>query len=187
VHDVLADELPAGEFDLIHGRLLLAWLPDRGAALRRLIGALKPGGWLIAEEMDFISAVPDPRMDDASIALFERIAAAHNAVLANRHGFDWAYGRRVAGDLSDAGLAEVGCEGQATMWRGGQPGGRIWRHTLVQLRDALIAAGDVTGTEVDAAIALSDDPRLSSLSPIVMAAWGRRDTVRTARCPERFP
>ena len=28
VHDVLADELPEREFDLVHARLLLAWLAD---------------------------------------------------------------------------------------------------------------------------------------------------------------
>jgi len=38
----------------IHLRLLLAWLSDPDAALRRLTAALKPGGWLVAEEMDFV-------------------------------------------------------------------------------------------------------------------------------------
>jgi SAM-dependent methyltransferase len=174
VHDVLADDLPEDTFDLVHLRLLLAWLAEPETALQRLVGALKPGGWLVAEEMDFVSAVPDPRMDEEARALFVRIATAHNLVLVERHGFDVEYGRRVTGDLEDAGLAEVGCEGRATMWRGGQAGGRIWRHTVVQLRDSMIATGLVTAADVDAALALCDDPRLSSLSPVVMAAWGRR-------------
>jgi len=41
-------------------RLLLAWLPHPALALRRLIAALKPGGWIVAEEMDFGSVAPDP-------------------------------------------------------------------------------------------------------------------------------
>ncbi|MFD0855058.1 class I SAM-dependent methyltransferase, partial [Actinomadura adrarensis] len=56
VHDVLSDPLPADAFDLVHMRLLLGWLDRPQRALRRLTSALRPGGWLIAEEMDFVSA-----------------------------------------------------------------------------------------------------------------------------------
>ena len=62
VHDVLEADLPEREFDLVHMRLVLAWLGEPGVALRRLIDALQPRGWLVAEEMDFVSAVPDPRL-----------------------------------------------------------------------------------------------------------------------------
>ena len=33
------------------------------SALRRLVTVLKPGGWLLAEGMDFLSLAPDPRHD----------------------------------------------------------------------------------------------------------------------------
>ena len=105
------DELPEAEFDLVHMRLLLAWLADPAEALRRLVAALRPGGWLVAEEMDFVSAVPDPRLDDRRPAVFAQIVDAHNAVLSGSHAFDPHYGRRVAGDLAAAGLAEVKCRG----------------------------------------------------------------------------
>jgi SAM-dependent methyltransferase len=178
VHDVLEDDLPEGEFDLVHLRLLLAWLADPQTALLRLFSTLKPGGWLVAEEMDFASSVADPRMDAESRALFARIHEAHDAVLGAHHRFDIGYGRRVSGDLEGAGLADVGCEGRATMWRGGQAGGRIWRLSIAQLRDEMIASGLVTPADVDDAMALTDEPRFSSLSPIVMAAWGRRPPAR---------
>jgi SAM-dependent methyltransferase len=169
-HDVLADDLPAGAFDLVHLRLVLAWLSDAARAIERLIAALKPGGWLVAEEMDFGSVAPDPHMSDDASAAFTRVAAAHNVALADHHGFDPYYGRRVQGDLADAGLVEVAGEGRAEMWRGGEPGGAIWRLTLTQLRHEL----DVAPDDVDRVIALTDDPTFSSVSPLVMAAWGRR-------------
>jgi SAM-dependent methyltransferase len=174
VHDVLAGELPAAEFDLVHVRLVLAWLAAPGTGLARLIATLRPGGWLVAEELDFASSVPDPRMGPDACALFARVAEAHNAVLAGQHGFDHAYGRRLAGDLADAGLDEVGCDGRAAMWRGGGPGGRIWRQTVAQLSESMVASGHVTAADVERALALYDDPRMSALSPVVMAAWGRR-------------
>jgi SAM-dependent methyltransferase len=55
IHDVLADDLPEEAFDLVHLRLLLAWLADPALALHRLVAALRPGGRLVAEEMDFVS------------------------------------------------------------------------------------------------------------------------------------
>jgi SAM-dependent methyltransferase len=174
VHDVLEDDLPEREFDVVHVRMVLAWLADPRTALRRLIGALKPGGWLVAEELDFASAVPDPSMGAELCARFAHIVAAHHAVIADRHGFEPGYGRRVAGDLAAAGLTDAGCLGRASMWRGGQPGGAIWRLSLMQLREGIIASGLMEAAEADAAIELCADPRLSTLSPVMMSAWGRR-------------
>ncbi len=129
---------------------------------------------MLAEEMDFTSVAADPRMDADARSLFTRVAAAHEAALAAEHGFDLRYGRRVAGDLADAGLAEVACEGRASMWRGGQAGGTLWRLTIIQLREPMLATGLVTAADIDQMIALCDDPAFSSVSPITMAACGRR-------------
>jgi SAM-dependent methyltransferase len=174
VHDVVEDELPDGEFDLVHVRLLLAWLDEPQAALHRMAAALKPGGWLVAEEMDFSSVAPDPRAGAGARSVFARVAAAHDAALTGQHRFDLHYGRRVTGDLADAGLADVAGEGRVSMWRGGQAGGNVWRLTLNQLRDAMVASGLVTSADVDAVIALCHDPAFAFVSPIVMAARGRR-------------
>jgi SAM-dependent methyltransferase len=176
VHDVLADDLPDGAFDLVHLRLLLAWLPEPQVALRRLINALRPGGWLVAEEMDFVSAVPDPRLAADSRDLITRAVQAHNAVLAQQHRFDPFYGRRLVGDLEDAGLTDIGGEGRTAVWRGGEPGGTIWRLTLAQLGDPIVSAGMMTSAELDAFLDLCDDPRVRLLSQITMAGWGRRPT-----------
>jgi 2-polyprenyl-3-methyl-5-hydroxy-6-metoxy-1,4-benzoquinol methylase len=180
VHDVVRDDLADGEFDLVHLRLVLAWLSDRSIALQRLVSALKPEGVLVAEEMDFVSVAPDPRVDRESAALFARVVDAHNSILAQRHGFDPGYGRRLAGDLEDAGLVEVECEGRASMWYGGQAGGRVWKLTLEQLGDALVESDLVTEADVDAALELCDDPRLRFLSQLVVTAWGRRPVESTA-------
>jgi SAM-dependent methyltransferase len=172
VHDVQKDDLPEAEFDLVHLRLLLAWLADPLAAARRLTAALKPGRWLLAEEMDFVSVAPDPRLEPDAAALFHRVVEAHNAVLASRHTFDPAYGRRLASDLADAGLERIESEGRAFVWRGGEPGGRAWQLTFSQLRDEMLATRLVTPADVDGAIALCADPGFAFLSQVTMAAWG---------------
>lgn len=154
-------------------------LTEPRTALRRLVAALRPGGWLVAEELDSASAVPDPTMDDAACARFTRLVQAHNAVLAKHHGFDCTYGRRVAGDLEASGLTDGGCEGRASMWRGGEAGGLIWRLTIAQLRETMIADRLMASADLDAAMALCEEPRFSSLSPVMVAAWGRRPPTRT--------
>jgi SAM-dependent methyltransferase len=173
IHDVLEHDLPAGEFDLIHLRMVLTWLSDPEAALARLVAALKPGGTLLAEEMEFGAVAPDPRMGPENGDLLLAALRAHDVVLAQRSGFDPHYGRRLLGDLEAAGLTRTGTEGRATMWRSGEPGGRIWEQTLRQLRGPIVETGLLTAPQIDAAIALCADG-LSSVSPVLMAAWGTR-------------
>ncbi len=169
VHDLHQHDLPDHEFDLVHLRMVLAWVPNRGEALRRLRATLKPGGVLLAEEMDFGCVAPDPRMPDGELLM--RALKAHHDVLIDRSGFDPLYGRRLVGDMEAAGFTRVRGEGRATMWRCGAAGGRIWELTLSQLRDAIIEAGTMSGPEVDAAITMCRE-NLNSLSPLLFAAWG---------------
>jgi len=174
VHDVLGSELPGGEFDLVHVRLVIGWLSDPQLGIERLVGALKPGGRMLAEEIDFVTAVPHPRMDPESRERFQRMVHAHNEVLAARHVFDPFYGRSVPADLEAAGLVDTGSDGRTAMWRGGGPGGRVWQLTIAQLRDEIVDTGLMSPDDVDAALALCQDPSLVTISPMIVAAWGRR-------------
>ena len=96
-HDIARDDLPSGVFDLIHARLVLCWIPERDKALRRMAGALRPGGWLLIEDFDpglqsaaYIGAyLPDH--DNAN-----KLRAGFGALLAQR-GADPAYGRKLPG------------------------------------------------------------------------------------------
>ena len=105
--------------------------------------------------------------------LTDRLLARGDQVV-GLDSFDPFYGRRLVGDLEDAGLADGGCEGRASMWRGGQAGGTAWRLTLAQLREPMIESGLVSAADLDALIPLCDDPRFGIMSQITMAAWGRR-------------
>jgi len=60
------------------------------------------------------------------------------------------------------------------MWRGAEVGGALWRLTVIQVREAMLASGLVTEADIEHVLALCDDPAFSSVSPIVMAAHGRR-------------
>ncbi len=173
-HDIRSDPLPEAEFDLAHARLLLAWLADAQAGLARMVSALKPGGLLITEEMDFRPVAPDPRLGAVGCERFARVLDAHHDVLSARHDFDPFRGRRLAGDLAAAGLADIGSEGELGIWQGGQAGGRLWQLTLIQLRGELAGSGLVAADDVDAVIDMFGDPQFRFMSQVTMAAWGYR-------------
>ncbi len=80
-NDIVADELEPGAFDLAHERLVLCHLRNRQRALERMIGALKPGGWLLVEDFD-VSWLPfTPDCDPADAGLFTKVMDAFRQVL----------------------------------------------------------------------------------------------------------
>ncbi|KAF9019978.1 S-adenosyl-L-methionine-dependent methyltransferase [Hymenopellis radicata] len=46
---------PAGSFDIVHIRLTLCHLQDGPAVLTRLIDLVAPGGWLLADDIDWLA------------------------------------------------------------------------------------------------------------------------------------
>jgi 2-polyprenyl-3-methyl-5-hydroxy-6-metoxy-1,4-benzoquinol methylase len=77
-HDIAIDDLPTGEFDLVHTRWVLQHLADPEAAIRRMIAALRPGGWLLVEGMDFfpIHTAPSQLYIDLMVGLAGVIASS---------------------------------------------------------------------------------------------------------------
>lgn len=171
-HDLRTEPLPGRSFDLVHARLVLSWLGDPVPALNRLMRALRPGSWLVLEELDFVSAVPDPAMDAAAASVFTRVLHAHTVVLSERNGFDPTFGRCLYGLLQTAGLTDVNASGRVSMWRGGEPGGELLRVTFQQLRQAMLDTGLVDDGDVDTAMTLCRRG-LSLMSPVTVTGWGR--------------
>jgi SAM-dependent methyltransferase len=170
-HDIVADPLPAGEFDLVHARALLVHLPGREQALDQMVAALRPGGWLLLEEPDYFSKVADPANAPEANKLFERVRSAEARWMAEA-GIDQSYGRRLFGALVRRGLTDVAGEGRVPVARGGSELARFYRLTAEQSRGRFLAAG-VTPQEFDAFLALHDDPNFDWLQGTIMAAWGR--------------
>ena len=170
-HDIATDPLPERAFDLVHSRLVLMHLPQRDDALRRMIAALKPGGWLVDEEFD--SASP---LADAVTKPSEAIPRTHLAMwrLMEDRGVERRYGRLLPGRLRAHGLTKIGAEGRMFVWEGGSPGGSLTRANYEQLRAGLIKAGYITEEEFEEDIAALDASDFLLPSPIMWTAWGQR-------------
>jgi SAM-dependent methyltransferase len=170
-HDITTDALPEGACDLVHTRTVLSHLAKRDVALQRMVSALKPGGWLLVEEMDFVSWVADPRARAANVYA-KGWAAAHDIFRAG--GADFHYGRRLYRDVCSAGLGEVDAEGRVPVMYAGTPAARFWRLTFEQLHERIVGSGLLTNEEMDEFLAAHDDEDFVWMGNIIMAVWGRK-------------
>jgi 2-polyprenyl-3-methyl-5-hydroxy-6-metoxy-1,4-benzoquinol methylase len=59
-HNLVSEDLPEDEFDLIHGRFIVEYLPDREQIVKKLVSSLKPGGWILLEDADFSPLTSQP-------------------------------------------------------------------------------------------------------------------------------
>ena len=170
-HDVASDPLPERAFDLVHARLVLVHLPEREAALARMVAALKPGGSLLIEEFDSLSMRPDPGLnpDESLLKAYDTL----QRVMTER-GVDMRYGRSLPGRLRAHGLLDVGAEGRTFMWQGGSSGAALMRANFEQLRGAMLESGLISDQELEEDLRRLDEARFMAPSPIMWAAWGRR-------------
>jgi SAM-dependent methyltransferase len=171
--NIVTDAIDEAAFDLVHTRAVLMHLPERQRALDRLVAALKPGGWLLLEEGDYVShALPDPRLDAEAAELLAKHKRAMDIGTA-KIGSDIYYGRRLYGDLLARGIVDIKTEGRLEMTRGGSTAAKFLQVTGQQTRQQPQAGGQMSEAERDAFLTLLDDPALLYLGPILMAAWGR--------------
>ena len=170
-HNIESDPLPPDSFDLIHLRLVLVHLVGRDRVLQSLVRALRPGGWLLAEEFDTLSMPPDPSVNPAETSLATDVV--FREVMTAR-GVHLGYGRLLPGRLQQNGLVDVDAEGRIPLWRGGGYGGMLMRANFEQLRDEILATGKITAEQFNRDLARLDDENCVRPSSIMWAAWGRR-------------
>jgi SAM-dependent methyltransferase len=189
-HDVRTDALPEAYFDLIHGRLVLEHLPERDDVLRRLVSALRPGGWIVIEDLDTHDLFADPPRiyryagdgTHPSLPVWQAIVR-----VMQRAGHDGDFGYRLLGELLSLGLDEVGGEVRAPIFCGGSPSVAAHRFTLEHMRGSLLELGVPEG-ELAREVAALDDPRgLFSLPSVLMAAWARRPETARAEAAGAIP
>jgi SAM-dependent methyltransferase len=172
-HDIASDELEQGAFELAHERLVLIHLRERDRVLGRMIDSLKPGGWLLIEDLDCTWLPLGPYGNPDQAILFKTVVGAYNHALEHA-GLDVAYGRRFHPLLRAHGLIDVHVEAHIGVAVGGSPGARLLAANIEQLRDRLTGPALLGGTQVERALELLEDPEFSfSYQPLV-SGRGRR-------------
>jgi SAM-dependent methyltransferase len=173
--DIRTAPLGDGSLDLVHARAVLMLIPDYRYALERMISAVRPGGWLMIEDVDCggimtaaLARYVDPPED---APLFERmfceVEAAFTAV-----GRDVNLGSRLIGLLKDAGLENIAGEVHAPLLPSEGP------HDIVpdvqQLVEVLARLELASAAGARPALTLSADRPCHCPPGFMVTAWGQR-------------
>jgi SAM-dependent methyltransferase len=168
--DVRAEPLPHDEFDLVHARLVVEHLPDRERVMAKLETALKPGGWLVVEDFDNVTALVCEPLSD----VHTKVASAMYAVMRDA-GFDELFGRRLLGHFTRLGLQEIDSEAWLKVVAGDARNGvPEWSLLVDQLAAPMLAAGAVDDRDLLAFRTLLHDPSVTMYSPTLIRVRGRR-------------
>jgi SAM-dependent methyltransferase len=164
--DLVSGQLPCGEFDFIHTRLVLMHIPAREQVLGRLCAVLRPGGILMIEEHDAfpVLATATGAYRDAWLAFARASRAA---------GTDPDWTRDLPLRLHRHGLAGIGAELDVPLFRGGSDHAQFWSLTWQQVRDRVTAVGEPAQVIDQGQADLAEEQRWFH-GPAMVTAWGRR-------------
>lgn len=166
-HDVTTEELPQGRFDLVYTRWLLHHLPQQEQVIASMAAALRPGGWLLIEEVDFF-----PVYTSASELYIDFMVALIETLVAESGG-DVFWARALPALVAGQGLADVGADGDVGVLRGGSTWAEFFKLTGEQMREEVLCSGSLSAERFDAAMELLEDPTLWSFAGAGIAAWAR--------------
>ncbi len=155
--DLATVDLGVGCVDLVHSRSVLMHVVDAGRVVERAVAALAPGGAVLFEEADGAPAqrvADDPALPAAFRAVMVPLAAR------------WTWARGLAATLERLGLHDVHDDVRENLLHGATPGAAFWSRTLTTIRPlvtdtarmAALGQDPVSDSDVDAMLALLDDP-----------------------------
>lgn len=169
-HDIVAEDLEEA-FDLIHARLVLEHIRERDEVLPRLVAALRPGGWLLLEDYDWVRPSSGPHCVGRD--LLDRCHEAFAEVLFAA-GYRDDYGLALPAEMRANGLVDVDAEGRVHLGTPGSPESDWWRLTLAKVCPVLIDRGALTEAELEKLFDLFDDEDFLFRLPTLFGVWGRR-------------
>jgi SAM-dependent methyltransferase len=170
-HNLVTEPAPGRGFDLVHVRLVLEHLPDPATAVTAMTQALRPGGWLLAESADpMLQPLACPDENGAAQILANKVRQAVWDV--DPRPGHLRFGRTLPRLLRAAAL--TGVTAAARMPLTGPDTARLQRTLVLRRRDRLLAAGLLTGAEIDQHLADLAHGDLDLAAFPVVSAWGRK-------------
>lgn len=172
-HDLRTDKLPSESFDLVHTRMVVQHLPDREAAVARMIDSLAPGGWLFLEDTDSLPLFRSAQSEDF---LVDVKSAGYG--LMRQSGHEPRGGHFDLQMALNSELVDVSAEGRVVMMQGGSDQAKHYQLWLEYMRPKIVAAGLVTNDRIDQALAEMADPAHRWLSQVMISTFGRKPPRR---------
>ena len=173
--NLITDDLPESEFNLVHARGLLIHLPKREQIVEKLARAVKPGGWLFLEDPDFLIYGVDPSVSPPMSELARKVDQAMLQAI-DLIGIDTHFGGRLFGLIRSTGFESVKGRGEVSVYLGGAPVSELMKLTVERLRTPILATELVTETEFEECLTFYDNPDCA-FRILMSGAWGRKPMV----------
>ncbi|GAB4093337.1 class I SAM-dependent methyltransferase [Flaviaesturariibacter terrae] len=157
-------------YDVGYARFLLSHMSDAAPVLHNLVRAVKPGGLVLVEDVDFSGHYCHPANTAfARYVEWYELAARHN-------GQDPRIGLRLFELLSGSGLSDVDFDVVQPVFHEG-PGKWMALYTLEKIGATLQQQRLISEDELQATLAelkaFTEDPRSIISMPRIFRAWGR--------------
>ena len=171
-HDIVNDDLETESYDLVHARYVLLHLKDWENVLKKLTDSLKPGGWLFIEDPDLDEMMCDAATEDIDRSLIDRHFGAVRQMMSN-FGMDMKFGSSTLRAFKDNNLESLRSESNAQVVFGGSQLAELFR-TSLEMKDRLMAAGLVTGEDIDEFTKRTNKPTFLFRSMRTVFTLGRK-------------
>ncbi|NCE90652.1 trans-aconitate 2-methyltransferase [Pseudomonas sp. L13] len=166
-HNVTTDDFHPASFDVVHARALLCHLREREAILTRAATWVRPGGWLVIED---VSLQPSLRSTNP---LFRKVAQAGITLLEQSIGSDMFWADTLPDRLRDRRLCNVDHRTLAGRIGDDSPADTFWAATTTQAAPSLLKLGLLTQHDLDRMASLRADPAFTDTALAFVSAWGQ--------------
>ncbi|OAT35369.1 class I SAM-dependent methyltransferase [Proteus myxofaciens] len=166
-HNVVTDDFPVASFDVVHIRALLCHLTERENVLTRITRWIRPGGWLVVED---VSLQPSLKTTNP---LFRKVACAGITLLEQSVGSDMFWADSLPYLLETRGLSKIGSRTLDGKIGDNSPADNFWAATTAQATPLLLKLGLLTQSELNAMSALRADPEFTDTALTLISAWGQ--------------
>jgi SAM-dependent methyltransferase len=161
----------SSSYDVVYGRFILSHLPDSPRMIANMRDALRPGGVIVLEDIDFSGSFCHPDNDG-----YKRYCEWYRAVV-ERRGGDAELGKRLFDLCRTAGFGEMHVRVVQLVHTGHQPEKAMALVTLENIVSSVLSESLATEAELHAAIAsleaFTNDPNSLIGLPRVFQGWGR--------------
>jgi 2-polyprenyl-3-methyl-5-hydroxy-6-metoxy-1,4-benzoquinol methylase len=173
--DITSDQDEAGAYDLVYARMVLMHLPQPDTHLAKMAGLVRPGGWLLVQDVDFAyletPASSQFTLPPSNRRFGMRIMREINALM-SATGADKTVAQRHPRRLWELGFEDIGAESVNRLQRGNPHG--PYKAAFERVKGYLVQYGGVSERDANRRLDQMGDPRIGFSSGPMMSAWGRK-------------
>jgi ubiquinone/menaquinone biosynthesis C-methylase UbiE len=164
-----------GAYDLVYARMVLMHLPDPDTQLETLVRLVRPGGWILVQDVDFAyletPASAQFTLPPSNQRFAVKTIKALNGLMAMT-GADKTVAQRHPRRLHELGLSDVRAESVNRLERGDPDG--PYRAAFERVVPYLVQYGGLSEKDAHRRLAQMGDPAICLSTGPMMAAWGRK-------------